>query len=564
VNRESPALDFLVIGAMPWLLVAAVPSWYYNPPQTIDPWLYHGFLRFYPEYIEHLFPSTYYGSRAAWLLPAQTVYRLLSPASANLLLHTTLLSLALFLFHAIVRRTAAAGTALLPTLMFGTYAGTLAAFGWDYPDGALIAYQLGALYCVVRWSEDSGRPRWAVSAGASYAGMVHSNILALLFAPALLVSMFAQRAGQFSPRNLAPHLAYFVAGGVGLTLVLAAWNAALGGMWVFFLPSLEFIENNISIANQGKATGLAWTLRAAWLPIPVAAFVAAITIMFNNGVVSRPARALAMFYAIAFASVALFDALYGALLQYFYYASWFVPAAFALIAYVTHLNTPSAAVSRLLVLLLYMAAVLPLYAESAVGLLAPLISRLPAAWPWSAVILLAGAYAIARSRRFAAAAVPLTGVALIALNVHFVSHGGISASNPSAPRLFGEVTEALDVIAPHLERGRPYFWFGGSSRGRPLRTAVASAFLYEFSMIGYDFPYGPHQSLRSLHLDSLVVVVSDASNVSSDAKAALASLGFSTEVVEVQRTNASHTPPHEIAILRVTRVAASQHAPGSS
>src|SRR5262249_34743869 len=154
---------------------AANSAWIFTGPGWIDPWVYFGFFRHLVEYKSVLFPKLYYGSRLAWILPGYVAYHVFSPKVANLVLHFTFYYVAIFSLYALLKRATTSANALLVTVLLGSYSRFLAAIGWDYVDGAGIAYFLLALALVARATEKGPR-LWLLTGGAAAMAMCYTNL----------------------------------------------------------------------------------------------------------------------------------------------------------------------------------------------------------------------------------------------------------------------------------------------------------------------------------------------------------------------------------------------------
>src|SRR6185436_4251943 len=86
--------------------------------------------------------------------------------------------------------------ALAAAVAFGTFWQVLISLGWDYVDGAVIAYSSLAWACAMSASRSSSPSRYLVGAGAASAAMVHSNLGALFLVPGVLMSYVVRRGGD--------------------------------------------------------------------------------------------------------------------------------------------------------------------------------------------------------------------------------------------------------------------------------------------------------------------------------------------------------------------------------
>src|SRR3989338_1370627 len=129
--KISHPWHYVLICIWPLIFLLINNQWIFNSPTGyIDPWLYLGFIRNLPAYLK-LFPDTYYGSRLAWLLPGYIIHRLFPPLVANYVLHLGIYYLVIFSCYFLFKRLFNSRTALVCTLLLGSYTWFLKAVGWD-------------------------------------------------------------------------------------------------------------------------------------------------------------------------------------------------------------------------------------------------------------------------------------------------------------------------------------------------------------------------------------------------------------------------------------------------
>src|SRR5579871_3721471 len=141
----NDSLYWIVVLLLPLLVLWHHRDALFSPLWYTDPWFYLGYFRNLVNFKREIFPGSYYGSRLAWILPGFLVHSVFSPLIANSILHLAVHSTATVSFFSILRRTIGARSALLATMAFSVQPWLWAATGWDYPDGAGIAYFLLAM-----------------------------------------------------------------------------------------------------------------------------------------------------------------------------------------------------------------------------------------------------------------------------------------------------------------------------------------------------------------------------------------------------------------------------------
>jgi hypothetical protein len=540
---------WILVALMPWLLSVVDPTWYFNVPQSLDPWLYHGFLRYYSEYVSQVFRDTYYGSRAAWLIPGHMLYRMLPAWHANFVAHVGLLSVSSLALYGVLDRLIGGRRALLPTLAFSTSAPILVAIGWDYVDGAVITYSLILIYSEVRGYAATGT--WQIVTGVAYAGMVHSNIAAMLLAPATFVlAGFGDDVGLRWRTTLRRSLSV-LAGFFGGTLLLGVCSRLLGGPFWFFMSSLTWILHNTAGPNRWRTPGWAWLLNAAWLVVPAGGMLAATVVLTRrrDSVVYPIGHRIAVSYLLAVTTFVAFDVWNGALLQTMYYASWLLAPSFVLIGVVVNSELPERTGPRLVLASTALAILLLPYRLVVRSLFAELISKagVPAVVP--VCIVMVGAVVVGTTNR-----TPRLGAALLciafALNTLVYMERVGYPPKVGAPELFAAVDRALEVVHPFAISERPYFWTGGRPEQQDFRVAITSVYLHDYTLLGSEFPKLPKQNLERLGKGSIVVVLSDREDARERAVTGLADLGMTTEVLETTWLH-SHNGPCALVVLRI-------------
>jgi 4-amino-4-deoxy-L-arabinose transferase-like glycosyltransferase len=261
-------LDVPLLLALPWLIFVRIPDWFYTPPGFIDPWFYLGhFLRF-PQFVQGFNP-TYYGSRLSWNLVGHLIHQLFPPLVANAVLHIGVYSIAVVCLYAIIRRTLSRPTALVTSVLMGTYSYFLAAVGWDYVDGMGIAYSLVTLFCLTRAAESPRRWLWLGLAGVSFGATIHTNLVWFVLTPSfgLYYVLTEQRIRVY--QRLMLGLIWGSCGGLLLTVLLGLTNWAYGGQFLFFMPSVDMALHYD--ARPFTKPLSQWLPKAYWL-VPIGLF----------------------------------------------------------------------------------------------------------------------------------------------------------------------------------------------------------------------------------------------------------------------------------------------------
>jgi hypothetical protein len=237
------ASPFLVLAALPLVLLAANDTWIWDSPSYRDTNVYVGYFRHYLEFREP-FVSNYKSSRLPFVLPGVALYRWLPPALAHHLLFLLFLTggaCALFVW---ARRRfgahAAFATAAAMTVFTFSHAAT------SYHNQAAVAYFVAAI-ALVDQPEKLPVAKRALLAGAAFALAVLTDIFAGALAPVVALRLACTRptvleggATRAVLARLGVRAGAALLGAVFATATLGGVNAALGGPFVFFLDQLNF------------------------------------------------------------------------------------------------------------------------------------------------------------------------------------------------------------------------------------------------------------------------------------------------------------------------------------
>jgi hypothetical protein len=320
---RAPGASTLTLLALPWLLVLINPSWLLTAPGNIDPWIYFGFFGNLPDYLR-VFGDTYYASRLAWIVPGALVHELMPPLAARYVLHVGVFYVALFAIHFTLRRTVGPRAALFASILIGCYTYFLRAMGWDYVDGAGIAYYAVALACLTAAIE--ARRRWLplACAGGAFAGAFHSNVAWSMLLPAL-ACYYAVTTRAAAGRVRSDWLPA-AAGAALVTLLLGVVSVANSGQFWFFVPSIKHVLFLSEQTRTYETNPEVWLAAVRILAVPVLVFVAALGYRVARGARETTLGRLACdHYTIACVLVVAPDLAGRALLQNPLYLTYTLP-----------------------------------------------------------------------------------------------------------------------------------------------------------------------------------------------------------------------------------------------
>src|SRR4051812_38912470 len=294
------------------LLLAANDGFGFDPPGFTDAFMYLGYFWHYPEHL-WLFddPVNYKISRLPWLLPGFVAHTLLAPIpAARVLAYCTLASAAVALYLHVRDTLRDRYAAAFASTMFACCTPLHGPGGWYYHTLAATGYYLWSCWLMTRAATaERRRAAWAATARACFAAAVHTHLFLMVFAPLLaLLYWGALNAyeNQRSPRWVTT-TASVVAGGVGLTALLAVVNRITGGVVFFFLPQLQ-IALKLARHDDWWRPAAQWLPDATYLVLPIAMIAAGLSTGYRVWKRSeRPAGTLVLLPCVALALTCVFQ-----------------------------------------------------------------------------------------------------------------------------------------------------------------------------------------------------------------------------------------------------------------
>ena len=547
----------LVVVALPLLQAAVNNQWLFTSPDTIDPWVYFGYLNDLPGHLR-AFADTYYGARLAWLVPGALSYRIFSPVLANYVLHLGMSEVALVSLYLILRATVRRDIAFFSVVVTAANPSFLWSMGWDYVDGAGIVYFLLTM-CFLTYATGARRRYFSLFlAGAAFAGDVHTHIIWLAFVP--LVAAYALlRLDDRGVRPVMLSALGFALGAAVATGGLAAVNARMTGDWLFFMPSFSAAPGLVA-NNPWKVAGFTWLAGAYWLVVPGVVFIAAVwflqRVARRKGSSDRAAVLLVMQYVLFVLILIALEIRGVEMFETSFYASYLIPATALAFAGVLHATAPRG-----------LAFDSPIVAMA--GIAAATVPYVDAmrvfARPWlepvhhvgvAALCVLCAAAALVVARAVAPRA--LTMVFLVALacgNVLTQDIRLFAIEHPSGRKdeIFRLVAAALPVVKSCGPDNDARLWFDRTERHSAVFTAIASTQLWGYRLLGDSFPSLLNSTSASVPIPAIgdrLVVMAGRPGRWREARGVFQTHGLSVDNVDV-RTVSQGSAQFDIACLEV-------------
>jgi hypothetical protein len=451
----------------------------------IDPWFYLGFFRNLVEFKRNLFPGTYYGTRLSWILPGAAVHRLFSPVAANCILHLGVHTVATVSLFLTLKWLAGVRRAFLTAMLFSVNPWLWSATGWDYVDGAGIAYCLLSV-ALLTWAALRPGRRWAlVAAGMAIAGLVYANLYWATMAwlpPLCYIAMTWAWRRMPLRRSLLAVCVWCGAGCVIVTVALGAVNRFLDGHFFFYARSV--LE-----ALMIRGSNLNWWFDRPWkngAPAPwllfatVAALTALAVLASRCRAWTRPGNPAPVLFSAQFlcalAWMAYTQMRGNPVLGLYYYASDLLPFTFLVIGVWFWPAVESLGPRTWLATCLAAAALFGLvWLDPVTGFLAAI--------PQTALV---GAAVLAISPLFRRSAVglalSLAGSALIVGLGVGERYAGLDRH--AFRRQYESVMDARRYVESMRRGGDVRFWYDPKDRAAPDAMALTSTYLASNSLIG--------------------------------------------------------------------------------
>jgi hypothetical protein len=328
VARIDPV--FIILPALPVLLLLLYPDWIFNRWNNCDPWIYTGYFLDYPRHIR-VSDTGYFGTRLSVILPGYLVYRCFRPLLANAVLHLLLYNVSVFSLYATLKGFFGRRAAFLTSILMGCHAFFLWEIGWDYVDSFGIAY-----YLLASWTTSLAARggRWTAclaAAGACAAALVYANLFYVVYLP-LLAIQYLFLCRQRNWRTLAAAGGFGVLGALALTMVLGAVHACLGGRFWFYWPSVAWAYHAMQRPNVYKSATYGWLKQATWLVLPAIVLAGGFFWLLFRARRTRGDRRAAIFFQLNLLAACLglvfMQARGKPVLEYWYECSLLVPIAF--------------------------------------------------------------------------------------------------------------------------------------------------------------------------------------------------------------------------------------------
>jgi hypothetical protein len=281
-------LSRLIILLLPFVLFAINDNWIFDKPIAIDRWLYSGLHIHLPQFLK-TFGETYYASRLPWTVIGWAAHSVFDDATALCILHFGLFYLAVFSLYVAVRiifaNTAAACAA---ALVLGTYTYFLAAVGWDYVDGPVVACMLAGIAVL---ASAAIRPRWRLAAfmwGVAMCSVVSMYILVLLLVP-VQIGLFLFLNRVRANRPIVPIAAFAITGGAAAMTIFGLVNWLLGGPFLYILSQINVLGRVAQnrVLYDEPLTNWLWSAQHLFAAVIIFIFSSVFVVIHSKSVIEK-------------------------------------------------------------------------------------------------------------------------------------------------------------------------------------------------------------------------------------------------------------------------------------
>lgn len=556
----------MVLLATPLGLLLVNREWIFTNAYVsfIDPWIYVGYFLNFPQHLK-TFTGAYNGTRLSWILPGYYIHQVLPPLEANYVLHLAVYYGSTICLYLVLKQTLSARSGLLAAILMGLYPPFLNAVGWDYPDGAGMAYFLLSMLMLTYAAKLSHWRSLVCLGGLFAADLIFTNLYWVPFLPILAIHyIITNRENRQNPVWFSGLL--FIAGMVIGTCILGIFNYTHNRNFLFFMPTINYllaIRFNQDASYYDATYG--WLSTLAFLrPIIAVCFSSISILIFYLFVKRNHAKKTSERYVllyqinlILFALMMVFWEIKGwPAFQYFYYASSIVPSLFlalgAQLSIIVDRLTPK---QFAVVVLAPFALLLPLHSQHWAYWFSN-TNNLRQLLLLSTVLLLVfvGLNLFTNLRyKLTVGLVALLISALAFTSFNFTYAGlTFNASQVSSTQdgylAIIKSVKTLQTHVPDLRKnvrqGKRLFWYDAKSKFGGMYTSIASTYMWHPLLVNEEFP-----SLRDVVLgtpvinllpDTKLVLLSDQPTVVEQANTALKRINLHAQVLHQERIQAGN------------------------
>lgn len=561
--------EIWVLLAVPLGLLLVNREWIFTDPYLgfIDPWIYFGYFLDLPGYL-HIFSDTYYATRLSWILPGFYLYQIFSPVVANYLLHLLAYYASTIPLYLLLKLTLSRRLGLTAAVLMGCYPPFLNAVGWDYPDGAGIAYFLLTMLMLTLAARLLKWKKYLCLSGFFYGALVYSNLYWLAFTPIPVIHFLFMN--QRNRKHSIPLSAiFFILGILLVTIVLGIFNYTHNRNFLFFYPTIKYL---MSIRFSQDASYYDSSYKWVWAPsfLHVIAAAAVISVSFVavritdwmlkrsgaktiQGFQIEPKDDYVLMYQVyfllCFVIMVLLELKGWPAFQYFYYASSIIPCMFIAVVACTRGIVEHLAFWKFIVLVVAAALLIPVIQFSFLfnfftnpSLTPPLLII--------AAFLLLGSFVLQilqRKQRIELGflAILFSILAFTSFNVRIASHVFLASEIGSAQDGYVAVVNSVKAIRTRftdgelrdiVRYGKRLFWYDSKARLGGLYTSITSSHLWLGLLINNEFPALHDMVLRQpvmkLLPDTKLILLADGDNVIERANKALKQINLHVQVFD--------------------------------
>jgi len=320
--------EILLLFLLPVLLMLINQVWMFSNIY-VDPWMYFGYFIRLKQYTI-AFPGFYTGTRLPWTLPGYLLHSLFPPLIAHYILHLGLYYIAIFSLYLVLKPHVGKRGAFLASASMGCYSFFLMAVGWDYVDGAGIAYFLVTILMLSWAARKENQTIWMALSGVFFGALIYTNLAWVAFSISLITYYVLTNYPHRIKRNFIS-IAAFIVGFLAITILLGVVSYAIGGKFFFFVPSADFVLSSLGQLHPWKNDAHQWLGKPIWLVLPLIVLTGSLAIL-SLSKFSKSFEEAALPFQKTFVITCLimiFLQIIGiSVLQVPFYASYLIPSMF--------------------------------------------------------------------------------------------------------------------------------------------------------------------------------------------------------------------------------------------
>ncbi|AGB01509.1 glycosyltransferase family 39 protein [Methanoregula formicica] len=263
IKDFSPDL-LIIISPLFIFCLTAPQKWLFTEVGPLDPWM---FLRKFIFYTSG-FINDYKDCRLPWIIPGHISYSLFGPLTGHYVILLLLLCGTTICVYFLMRNLFNRNVAIISSVFISCYPFAHGSGGWLYHNTPLLFYYCLGFLAITLATTNRNRTCWLFVSGAAFVSALHLDpffIFPVIFAVGHYIILHKIRLKTY------PSVISFIwigIGSVGITAIYSIVNYVYGGLFLFFIPQLNYIIY-LSKGNVWYPSDNSWILTANHLAFPI-------------------------------------------------------------------------------------------------------------------------------------------------------------------------------------------------------------------------------------------------------------------------------------------------------